>query len=180
MRRCRRPLSSRERPSARRARGMSTIRCPSWLVERWHARFGADETRRLIAWNDARSALTLQPARWSSVQIQDALRDLGVGVAEAPYGAGLSITAAPCSVLPALKDLPGYYEGGWIVQDPAHALITRFAAIPPGAQVYDACAAPGGKAVALEVAGGRVLAGDARHERMGRLADTTRRAGVAI
>jgi 16S rRNA (cytosine967-C5)-methyltransferase len=46
--------------------------------------------------------------------------------------------------------------------------------------VYDACAAPGGKAVALEAAGGRVLAGDARHERIGRLADTTRRAGVAI
>jgi len=46
--------------------------------------------------------------------------------------------------------------------------------------VYDGCAAPGGKAVALEAAGARVLAGDARHERMGRLADTTRRAGVAI
>jgi 16S rRNA (cytosine967-C5)-methyltransferase len=46
--------------------------------------------------------------------------------------------------------------------------------------VYDACAAPGGKAVALEAAGARVLAGDARHERIGRLADTTRRAGVAI
>jgi len=66
------------------------------------------------------------------------------------------------------------------VQDPAHALVARFAAIPPGEQVYDACAAPGGKAVALEAHGARVLAGDSRHERLGRLADTTRRAGVAI
>jgi len=46
--------------------------------------------------------------------------------------------------------------------------------------VYDACAAPGGKAVALGARGARILAGDARHERIGRLADTTRRAGVEI
>ena len=153
---------------------------PTWLVERWNARFGADETRRLIAWNDSRPALVLQPARWSAVQLHDVLRDLGVGVAEAPYGAGFTITAAPGSVRPALQDLPGYSEGGWIVQDPAHALVCRFAAIPAGSLVYDACAAPGGKAVALEVRGARILAGDARPERLARLADTTRRAGVAI
>jgi 16S rRNA (cytosine967-C5)-methyltransferase len=58
--------------------------------------------------------------------------------------------------------------------------VARYAGIPPGALVYDACAAPGGKAVALEATGARVLAGDAHHERMGRLAETTRRAGVAI
>jgi len=46
--------------------------------------------------------------------------------------------------------------------------------------VYDACAAPGGKAVMLERAGARVVAGDARPERIGRLLETTRRAGVAI
>jgi 16S rRNA (cytosine967-C5)-methyltransferase len=32
----------------------------------------------------------------------------------------------------------------------------------------------------LEVRGARIVAGDARHERLARLADTTRRAGVAI
>jgi 16S rRNA (cytosine967-C5)-methyltransferase len=153
---------------------------PTWLRERWHGRFGADETQTLIAWNDSRPALILQPARWRSERLQDALRDLGVGVAEAPYEAGFSITPAPCSVLPALKDLPGYTEGAFIVQDPAHALVCRFAAIPRAELVYDACAAPGGKAVALEARGARILAGDARHERMGRLADTTRRAGVEI
>ncbi|HEY7194399.1 MAG TPA: RsmB/NOP family class I SAM-dependent RNA methyltransferase [Gemmatimonadales bacterium] len=58
--------------------------------------------------------------------------------------------------------------------------MAAYAAVPAGEMVYDACAAPGGKAVALEARGARVLAGDARHERMGRLADTTRRAGVAI
>jgi 16S rRNA (cytosine967-C5)-methyltransferase len=67
-----------------------------------------------------------------------------------------------------------------LVQDPAHALICRFAEIPKGGLVYDACAAPGGKAVALETAGARVVAGDARRERLPRLSDGVRRAGVAI
>jgi 16S rRNA (cytosine967-C5)-methyltransferase len=58
--------------------------------------------------------------------------------------------------------------------------VARYAAIPAGAVVYDACAAPGGKAVALERTGARVVAGDARPDRLPRLKDTARRAGVAI
>jgi 16S rRNA (cytosine967-C5)-methyltransferase len=46
--------------------------------------------------------------------------------------------------------------------------------------VYDACAAPGGKAVMLARGGARVVAGDARPDRLARLLETTRRAGVAI
>jgi 16S rRNA (cytosine967-C5)-methyltransferase len=78
------------------------------------------------------------------------------------------------------KDLPGFAAGDFIVQDPAHALVARFAGLAPGSLVYDACAAPGGKSVILESLGARVLAGDARRERLARLTDTTRRAGVAI
>ena len=153
---------------------------PDWLVQRWKSQFGPAETERLIAWNDAKPELTLQPARWDRETLANRLRDSGLDVRAAPFGAGLRIGLTPGTRHPAPRDLPGYSEGGWIVQDPAHALVARFAAIPSGEQVYDACAAPGGKAVALEAAGARVLAGDARHERIGRLADTTRRAGVAI
>ena len=154
---------------------------PSWLVARWTARFGVDEATRLVAWNDSRPALTLQPARWMSDELRSRLTEACIGVRQAPYGAGLQVTSegtAPRSALP--QGLPGFREGGFIVQDPAHALVCRFAAIPPGAIVYDACAAPGGKAVTLERGGARVMAGDARRERVGRLVETTRRAGVAI
>src|SRR3989449_272477 len=78
------------------------------------------------------------------------------------------------------RRLPGFEEGAFIVQDPAHALVCRYAAVPRGALLYDACAAPGGKGVTLERLGARVVAGDARHDRLARLADTVRRAGVAI
>lgn len=153
---------------------------PDWLVARWAARFGVDETRDLMAWNDRRPTVALQPARWNLDSLRRAIRDVGVEVTDAPYGAGLLLNAAPGSVLPALRDLPGYAAGAFIVQDPAHALVARYAAIQPGELLYDACAAPGGKAVSLEALGARVLAGDTRHERMGRLADTSHRAGVAI
>ena len=146
---------------------------PDWLVARWRARFGTEDTKRLLVWNDSRPALILQPARWDLDRLRSAFHGQGIPVASAPYGAGLEVRGAP-------RDLPGYAEGGFIVQDPAHGLVSRFANIPTGALVYDACAAPGGKAVALEVRGARILAGDARHERLARLADTTRRAGVAI
>ena len=147
---------------------------PDWLQQRWTDRYGEHETQRLIAWNDTRPPLIIQPARWSLERLENELRSVGAETTRAPFGAGLEVRGS----LP--PSLPGFTEGAFIVQDPAHALVARFAAIPPGERVYDACAAPGGKAVALEALGARILAGDARRERIGRLADTTRRAGVEI
>jgi len=153
---------------------------PDWLIARWNARFGSDETKRLLEWNDARPGLTLQPVRWNRATLLERLGESGIRAEDAPFGAGIRIHPIANSRYPIAKDLPGFTEGAFIVQDPAHALVARFAAIPPGQQVYDACASPGGKAVALEARGARIVAGDARHERLGRLTDTTQRAGVAI
>ena len=156
---------------------------PRWLVERWQAQFGRSETERLMAWNDSRAPLTLQPARWDAATLRTRLREAGFGVGEAPFGAGVVVETGathPASRIPPPVQLPGFAEGGFVVQDPAHALVCRFAAIPLGTVVYDACAAPGGKAVTLERGGARVMAGDARRERVRRLVETARRAGVAI
>ena len=153
---------------------------PDWLVRRWEDRFGRDDTTRLIQWNDAKPDLIVQPARWDHGTLLSKLREAGVEVADAPFDAGIQIRRIAETKYRIPSNLPGFTEGAFIVQDPAHALVARFAAIPRGEFVYDACAAPGGKAVALEARGARILAGDARHERIGRLADTTRRAGVEI
>jgi 16S rRNA (cytosine967-C5)-methyltransferase len=154
---------------------------PRWLVDRWRRQFGASESERLIAWNDSRPQLVLQSARSDAETLRRELQASGIGVQEAPFGAGLAVVrGADVSRLPPPAQLPGFAEGAFIVQDPAHALVCRYAAIPPGTLVYDACAAPGGKAVMLERVGARVVAGDGRHDRMPRLLETTRRAGVAI
>src|SRR6266571_6611473 len=154
---------------------------PAWLVARWRRRFGEAETERLVAWNDTKPSVTLQPARWSSDTLRTRLRDAAFGVEDAPFGVGIRVLrGSHASRLPPPAQLPGCAEGGFVVQDPAHALVCRYAAFPAGTMVYDACAAPGGKSVALERGGARLLAGDGRRERVGRLVETARRAGVAI
>jgi len=154
---------------------------PRWLLMRWRRQFGAAETERLVTWNDTKPSITLQPARWDQNTLLLRLRDAGIGVEEAPFGAGIRVgTGTHPSPFPLPRHLPGFGEGGFIVQDPAHALVCRYAAVPRGALVYDACAAPGGKGVTLERLGARVVAGDARRDRLARLADTVRRAAVAI
>ena len=152
---------------------------PEWLAQHWIAQFGKAETERLMEWNDTKPILTLQPARANRETLLQQFRDAGIEAVDAPFGAGLQIHS-PRPPGPRPQALPGFSEGAFIVQDPAHALVCRFASIPRQALVYDACAAPGGKAVSLEAAGARVLAGDARRDRLPRLTDTIRRAGVAI
>jgi 16S rRNA (cytosine967-C5)-methyltransferase len=153
---------------------------PAWLVRRWKTHFGEADATRLIAWNDRKPTLTVQPVRWEQETLARRLLEAGLGVTEAPFGAGLRLTLTPETRHLTPGVLPGFAEGAFIVQDPAHALLCRYAAIPPGTVVYDACAAPGGKATMLERSGARVVAGDARRGRLGPLRETTRRAGVAI
>jgi 16S rRNA (cytosine967-C5)-methyltransferase len=153
---------------------------PDWLVARWRKHFGQAETERLIQWNDSTPEAVVQPARWTEKELFDQFGQAGIATESAPFGAGVHILRIPNSQYPIPKQLPGFTEGAFIVQDPAHALVARYAAVPRGELVYDACAAPGGKAVSLEAAGARVIAGDIRHDRLSRLVDTTRRAGVAI
>ena len=153
---------------------------PAWLVQRWTKQFGKDNAERLMAWNNTKPALTLQPVGWDLDVLERRLQAAGLGVTKAPFAFGLRITRAPGTRHLTPRDLPGFAEGAFIVQDPAHALLCRYAALPRGTTVYDACAAPGGKAVMLERGGADVVAGDARRERLGVLRETAGRAGVAI
>ena len=154
---------------------------PNWLVTRWHRQFGGAATERLVRWNDTKPILTLQPARWDRDTLLLRLQEAGIGVTEAPFGAGIRLASGSSpSPFSLPRRLPGFQQGAFIVQDSAHVLVCRYAAFPVGGLAYDACAAPGGKAVMLERLGARVVAGDARRDRMGHLIETARRAGVAI
>jgi 16S rRNA (cytosine967-C5)-methyltransferase len=149
----------------------ATASHPPWLVERWLARFGPDETDALLRWNNTRPMLVLQPARASAERLERRWREAGIETRAAPFEAGLVTDRTRP------QSLPGYTEGHFMVQDPAQALLARFAALPAGVTVFDACAAPGGKAIALGRAAGWVVAGDASRARVRRLAENLRRAG---
>ena len=146
---------------------------PTWMVARWLARFGPDRTEALLRHNNARSAIHLQPARWPLDRLRDAFREAGVPFAETEGLPGVSVQGVR------VHELPGYGEGAFVVQDPAQALALEHAAVPAGSLVWDACAAPGGKAARL-AATCRVLACDPRRVRLPRLVDTVRRAAPAV
>ncbi len=142
---------------------------PDWLVRRWTACFGRERTAALLAHNNRRPATVLQPVGWSRERLRGALVAEGVRVADAPLGRGLAVEARRVAVL------PGYAAGAFVVQDDAQAELLAFAAIPEGAAVWDACAAPGGKSAALGAAR-RVIATDTRPRRVALLRHTVRRA----
>ncbi|HWA15465.1 MAG TPA: 16S rRNA (cytosine(967)-C(5))-methyltransferase RsmB [Gemmatimonadales bacterium] len=144
---------------------------PDWLVKRWVQRFGAAETEQLLEWNNTVPSLVVQPARVELAELQRTFFHSGVPSRLAPYGAGLVLGQER----PA--DLPGFADGAFMVQDPAQQLVSRFVAPPTGAVVYDACAAPGGKAMALSRIAGLVIAGDLKKERAKRLSENLARAG---
>ena len=143
---------------------------PRWLVARWVERFGAEATERLLAHNNQRPPVQLQAARWPLDQLRTALVERGFEVDESPERPGVGLRGA---VVP---ELPGFAEGAFVVQDAAQALALAFVAVPDGALVWDACAAPGGKSAVMATRC-RVVASDVRAERLPRLAETVRRAG---
>ena len=126
---------------------------PEWLVARWIAALGVDETRLLLA-ADNEVAPTMLRARPG--ERDRLIADL---VAQ-------GITAAPGRWAPdavrveavAPHALPGYAAGTFTVQSEASQLVARLLDPPPNARVLDVCAAPGGKSTyAAELVGSRGL-----------------------
>ena len=144
---------------------------PQWLTERWTARFGEEEARALQEWNDQRPRLAVQPARESLESLAAAWTSGGVTTEWAPYQAGMYVDARRPD------RLEGFDRGAFLVQDPAQSLVVRFAGFPRGSVVYDACAAPGGKALALARDGATVMAGDVSRLRAQRIRQNVQRAG---
>lgn len=147
---------------------------PPWLVERWRVRFGDARTRALLEHNSRRPELVIQPARWATEALARAFAERGIPHRPAPCGRGLVLQPRR------VRDLPGYGDGGFIVQDCAQVLLVEYAAIPRGTVVWDACAAPGGKTVLLALQGVSVIASDRTRSRLGMLHDTLRRVRLGV
>jgi len=141
---------------------------PEWLVARWLAHHGPERTEHLMRHNNARPPLFIQPARWSADVLAAALEAAGIDHAREPSGYGFSVAAVR------VEALPGYAEGAFIVQDATQRRMLDFIAVSAGARIWDACSAPGGKAVMLARCG-TVLATDRSRHRIERLRENLTR-----
>jgi 16S rRNA (cytosine967-C5)-methyltransferase len=144
---------------------------PRWLVARWVARWGADDTRALLEANNREAPLVVRPFGVVREQLEAMLESAHVRTDDAP----LVRDSLQLSVGGSLTELGAFQQGLLFVQDPAATLVTMYAAFPALARVADLCAAPGGKAVELSRTAGFVVAADASFARLARVRETVAR-----
>jgi 16S rRNA (cytosine967-C5)-methyltransferase len=145
---------------------------PRWLVARWIARWGADETRLLLEANNREAPLVARPYHVVREQLEAMFEGAGVSVTDAPLVPDSLVLTAGVG---AMTELGAFKQGLFHLQDPASTLVTRYAAIAPGSRVADLCAAPGGKTLELARTAGTVFAGDASFARLARVRENVRR-----
>lgn len=145
---------------------------PRWLVARWVARWGEEETRRLLQSNNTEPPLVARPVHAVREQVEAMLEAAGITVGDAPLVPDSIVLSSPVS---ALTELGAFRQGLFHLQDPASTLVTRYADIPEGALVADLCAAPGGKSVELTRRARAVVASDQSFARLRRVTENAHR-----
>ena len=145
---------------------------PRWLVERWLQRWSWDDVHRLVVLNNTVPELHLVPMDGELERARECLTRAGAEVRVLEVPGCLQVSGLPPARM--LELVPGF------VQDPAAALVCRYAAPEPGARVADLCAAPGGKALSLARHAGYLLAADPSAARLALLRENVRRTGARV
>lgn len=146
---------------------------PAFLIERWEAQFGVEETRALCAWNN-RPAEVFVRANGLRVTAGELHRGTPEAERVAAHPAALKVRHLP---------LAWILRGLCYVQDPSTLMACDLLAPQPGEKVLDLCAAPGGKAsylVELMQNQGRLIASDLYDSRLDRLRENLARLGAEI
>jgi 16S rRNA (cytosine967-C5)-methyltransferase len=153
---------------------------PRWLVRRWLERWGRDECLRVGFWFASPAPLWLRTntLRIDRQQLLVALSDAGVRAEPGELPEAVRLPEAG-----SVRDLPGYDQGWFTVQDESAMRLALALAPEPGSQVLDLCAAPGGKTTHLAELmqnRGRIFACDVDDLRLKRLTELCARLGIGI
>jgi 16S rRNA (cytosine967-C5)-methyltransferase len=153
---------------------------PRWLAERWAARFAWDECLRLGFWFAGPAPLWLRcnTLRVDRETFITALAQAGVAAEPGEHPQAVRVLEPV-----AIRDLPGYEEGWFAVQDQSAMKVAQALNPEPGGAVLDVCAAPGGKTTHLAELmrnQGRIVACDIDDRRLATLTELCRRLGVGI
>jgi 16S rRNA (cytosine967-C5)-methyltransferase len=141
----------------------SWLDTPTWLEERWVAQYGEE------------LAAKIAEAHRSMASVDISVKDNAPAWAERLGGVLLPTGSIRLVERTPIRDLPGFEEGAWWVQDAAAALPARLLNAKAGERIADLCAAPGGKTAQLAAAGAEVLAVDRSPKRLKRLEENLAR-----
>lgn len=153
---------------------------PRWLVDRWLARHGPDECFCLGFWFNAPPPLWLRVNKLKldreAYRLILAAQGIDAEPGEHPQSLRLTENAS-------IRELPGYAQGEFAVQDASSMAVATALAPQPGWRVLDLCAAPGGKTTHLAELmknRGHVTACDIDPRRLDTVTTLCQRLGVTI
>jgi 16S rRNA (cytosine967-C5)-methyltransferase len=159
---------ARERDAVLAQADPLSIDTPDWLAERWSAAYGPHRARAIAE------------AHASAASVDVTVKSDAQGWAERLGGIVLPTGSVRLIERTPVRELAGYAEGAWWVQDAAAALPARLLDPRPGERIADLCAAPGGKTAQLANAGAQVVAVDKSARRLRRLADNMARLKLTV
>jgi 16S rRNA (cytosine967-C5)-methyltransferase len=140
---------------------------PDWFMTRLVSAYGAEDAREIAEAQLVPPGIDLtvkaDPERWAE---ELGARLLPTGSLRLPSFVG------------SVASLPGFDQGAWWVQDAAASIPARLFGDIKGKRIADLCAAPGGKAAQLIVAGADVIAVEQSANRMVRLNENLQRLGL--
>jgi 16S rRNA (cytosine967-C5)-methyltransferase len=153
---------------------------PGWLAERWLERHPWEECLRLGFWFAGPAPLWLRcnPLRTDRTSLLAALEQAGVRAEPGEHPQAVRLAGHV-----AIRELPGFEQGWFSVQDESAMRVASAFAPQPGSRVLDLCAAPGGKTTHLaELMGnqGQIVACDVDDRRLATVSELCRRLGVSI
>ncbi|HEY3451208.1 MAG TPA: 16S rRNA (cytosine(967)-C(5))-methyltransferase RsmB [Myxococcales bacterium] len=152
---------------------------PAWLIRRWVARLGEQDTAELCRADNepAPVCVRVNLTRNTRDEAQAALAAAGVTSRPTPYSP-LGLWLENPGPLAALEP---FQKGLFQVQDEAAQLVSLAAQARPGMRILDACAAPGAKAchLAEQLQGeGEIFAVDVHERKLRKLEEEAARLGV--
>ncbi len=157
---------------------------PDWLCERWQKRWGQENLRRFLEWNNTppivfarlnrlRAAPEQLMTQWEAEGVRFVARQFDW----VPEGVVFELPSAP-----PLTALLSFQQGLFYVQDPGTLLAVTKLDPQPGESVLDLCAAPGGKTTLIAQLmqnHGRIVARDNRPHRLKLVEENCARLGVS-
>lgn len=154
---------------------------PRWLVERWLDRIGFDAAEAWVTYDNLPAEVTIWPLTRPAARDgrdADAPAWLGRGDREIPAGRPTRHVPGGWTLEHGRDALPAITAGAAYAQDEASAAVAVVAGSVGRGRVLDACAAPGGKSIAMRPwlpADARLMAADLRPRRVALLAATLAR-----
>lgn len=149
---------------------------PRWLVKRWYRRFDFEECLRMARWFASSPTLWLRcnPRKIDREELLKKLPEASAG--EHPQAIRLAASMP-------IREIPGFEEGWFTVQDESAMWVASMLAPQPGQRILDLCAAPGGKTIHMAELmdnQGEIVACDIDERRLAHVTDTAQRLGIDI